>query len=238
VSYTSNKTSEDEVQHSATRSLRFLSPVKLSPQQPTSTVTFQNAIPSSASSQAKQIAEQQASDHSTFSRSRKPVLQSKVFSQESASGLQSASDFFRVREDSPAKPEYFESYLHDQREIQEQLEAGLLWQGKVRLHPRNRQRAFVVVGDLQVDVLVDGERQINRALDGDLVLLELLPVALWADLESQWGPQAKISSVNQLTGEVTLGIEHLKPRQEHYTNETAVETRVVDQKPGDKLSRS
>lgn len=47
------------------------------------------------------------------------------------------------------------------------------------MNPNNRKRAFVTVSDLKVDVMVDGFVQQNRALDGDVVVLQLLQPNLW-----------------------------------------------------------
>jgi hypothetical protein len=58
-------------------------------------------------------------------------------------------------------------------------EAGVLWRGVVRTNPKFRHRAYVSIKELNIDVLIESYRLMNRAIDGDTVLIELLPVHLW-----------------------------------------------------------
>lgn len=39
------------------------------------------------------------------------------------------------------------------------------------MNPKFRHRAYVSIGELNVDVLIESYRLINRALDGDTVLI-------------------------------------------------------------------
>lgn len=83
---------------------------------------------------------------------------------------------------------------------------GRLFEGVVRTSARLRQvRAYVTVPELNMDVLIEGYKNMNRAMDGDKVLVELAPVCQWLEL----GENAKKSA--------QLG---------EYTNETVVEKRV------------
>lgn len=83
------------------------------------------------------------------------------------------------------KKQFFEKYLDDQVEIEEKLAGGLLWKGVVRMNPRFRHRAYVSISELNIDVLIESYRLINRALDGDTVLLQLLPVHSWTEMSDQ-----------------------------------------------------
>lgn len=60
------------------------------------------------------------------------------------------------------------------------LRDGQLLAGYLRINSkRPRQEAYVPVAGLPRDVFVEGDADRNRALDGDLVAIELLPEATW-----------------------------------------------------------
>ena len=91
---------------------------------------------------------------------------------------------------------------------------GRLFEGVVRTSARLRQtRAYVSVPELNIDVLIEGYKNMNRAMDGDKVIVELAPVCQWLEL-------GESNKKNAQVGE--------------YTNETVIEKRVgVDYKvPG------
>lgn len=79
---------------------------------------------------------------------------------------------------------YFEKYVSDKDLIEEKLKKGLLWKGQLRT-PRFRHRAFVSINELDIDVLVEGQKLMNRAFDGDSVIIELLPVHSWIENTDQ-----------------------------------------------------
>ena len=118
------------------------------------------------------------------------------------------------------------------------MNLGQIWRGVIKINHRMKHRAFVQIKELDIDVMIEGQQCMNRAFDGDTVLIELLPIPQWVDINDQNGMHAKISSINQQTGEVTLGINHLRPNkaQLFYTNEDAIEKRIVDKT--DQLSMS
>jgi exoribonuclease R len=66
--------------------------------------------------------------------------------------------------------------------IDSKLQSGHLWKGVVRMNPKFRNRAYVSIPELDVDVLLENYRMMNRALDGDTVLIELLPVHSWIEM--------------------------------------------------------
>jgi hypothetical protein len=53
------------------------------------------------------------------------------------------------------------------------------------MNPKFRHRAYVSIPELNMDVLVESYRMMNRALDGDTVLIELLPVHSWIEMSDQ-----------------------------------------------------
>ncbi|KAI9013738.1 hypothetical protein CLU79DRAFT_871287 [Phycomyces nitens] len=65
----------------------------------------------------------------------------------------------------------------DPQEIQIQIKQGRLYSGTLRINKRNRQEAYVVVDGLDRDVMVYGQRERNRALEGDIVAIKLVDYA-------------------------------------------------------------
>ena len=41
------------------------------------------------------------------------------------------------------------------------------------------------MNDLKVDIMIEGQANMNRALDGDTVLVQLDPVKQWQELQSK-----------------------------------------------------
>ena len=60
-----------------------------------------------------------------------------------------------------------------QADVTKDLERGELFQGRIRFNPKFRNRAYVTVTGIKLDVLVEGQRNFNRSMDGDLVALRL-----------------------------------------------------------------
>ena len=91
-------------------------------------------------------------------------------------------------------------YLDNKEEIQQKIEKGIIFEGVVRMNPKFRHRAYVSIQELNVDVLVEGYKLMNRALDGDTVLIELLPVHQWIEMSDQNTLQAKVTTLCPNTG--------------------------------------
>lgn len=87
-----------------------------------------------------------------------------------------ASDFSpNNNNNSNARKSLFVPYL-PQSAIPEMLSDGLLVTGTLRVNHKNRSYAYVSTDLLDADVLIDGSKDRNRALEGDLVAVELLDV--------------------------------------------------------------
>lgn len=71
----------------------------------------------------------------------------------------------------PKKRINFEEYLQVEEEIKKGIADGRLFEGNLRVNPNNRNRAFVSIQGIKVDVMIDGLSSQNRALDGDTVLI-------------------------------------------------------------------
>ena len=99
--------------------------------------------------------------------------------------MENAEKFFiedpeEVREEKLTS--YFDAHVEDQQLIEKNLEKGLFFKGVVRTNPRFKQRAYVSIPELNMDVVVKGFRLMNRAMDGDTVLVELDPVQHWLEM--------------------------------------------------------
>ena len=63
--------------------------------------------------------------------------------------------------------------------INKGLEKGKYYQGTIRVSTGNYKRAFVSVDALCTDVMIDGLISQNCSLDGDTVIIEMLPAPRW-----------------------------------------------------------
>ena len=77
---------------------------------------------------------------------------------------------------------FFEKYNTDAANISKGLEKGIYYKGVVRMNPKFRHRAYVSIPELDVDVLVEGYKLMNRSMDGDSVLIEMMPVHSWIEM--------------------------------------------------------
>jgi len=64
-------------------------------------------------------------------------------------------------------------HLTNQEQITKGLEGGDYFKGIIRINPKFRHRAYVSVEGFPNDVLIDGDDNINRAMDGDEVVISL-----------------------------------------------------------------
>ncbi|KAI8582204.1 hypothetical protein K450DRAFT_227890 [Umbelopsis ramanniana AG] len=67
------------------------------------------------------------------------------------------------------------------REVLPLLESKALYKGSLRINRRNRQDAYVTCDDLEYDIYIHGAINRNRALEGDIVAVQLKDVEeVWA----------------------------------------------------------
>nr|XP_004662302.1 DIS3-like exonuclease 2 [Jaculus jaculus]XP_045003790.1 DIS3-like exonuclease 2 [Jaculus jaculus] len=72
----------------------------------------------------------------------------------------------------------FESYM-PKADVSEGLKRGTLIQGILRINPKKFHEAFIPSPDGDRDIFIDGVVARNRALNGDLVVVKLLPEDQW-----------------------------------------------------------
>lgn len=76
-------------------------------------------------------------------------------------------------------------FLYDEHlplhEVQAQIKGGSLYKGKLRSSPYNYLEATVTItrGGEEVNVIIQGRENINRAVNEDLVAIKLLPKSQW-----------------------------------------------------------
>eukprot|EP00953_Heterococcus_sp_UTEX-ZZ885_P041541 21189-Heterococcus_DN1.PRE.1 len=81
--------------------------------------------------------------------------------------------------DGKARKQYEEHITQEQAE--QGLSSGILLRGGLRINAKNYQAAYVTVEDgaMPCDVFIDTQWDRNRGLDGDIVVIELLPQEKW-----------------------------------------------------------
>lgn len=78
----------------------------------------------------------------------------------------------------PRRENYYEDYS-DRAAVSEALARGELHQGKLRVNPTSKYRAYLTVDGILVDIMIDNIKDRNRAMDGDLVAIQILPEHKW-----------------------------------------------------------
>lgn len=63
--------------------------------------------------------------------------------------------------------------LTNEGQIEKGLENGEYFKGIIRINPKFRHRAYVSLEGFPNDVLIEGDDNINRAMDGDEVIISL-----------------------------------------------------------------
>ncbi|XP_030044374.1 DIS3-like exonuclease 2 [Microcaecilia unicolor] len=85
----------------------------------------------------------------------------------------------------------FETYM-SKSDVSEGLKRGELIQGAVRINPKKFHEAFIRSPDGTRDIFIDGVVSRNRALNGDVVVVKLLPKEQWKVVkmaDSDRGPE-------------------------------------------------
>ena len=88
-------------------------------------------------------------------------------------------------------------------QIPEMVSSGLLVTGVLRVDRKNRSHAYVSTPALDADVFIEGSRDRNRALDGDVVAVELLDVD---DVWAQRKEKEERKRLRELDGSVQIDV--------------------------------
>ncbi|XP_021053746.1 DIS3-like exonuclease 2 isoform X1 [Mus pahari] len=113
------------------------------------------------------------------------------------------------------KKSIFETYM-SKEDVSEGLKRGTLIQGVLRINPKKFHEAFIPSPDGDRDIFIDGVVARNRALNGDLVVVKLLP-------EDQWKPRITLS----LPG--VLGLQAVKPESNDKETEATYEADIPEE---------
>ncbi|RVE61474.1 hypothetical protein OJAV_G00171020 [Oryzias javanicus] len=82
-----------------------------------------------------------------------------------------------------SKKQIFEPYM-TLEDVSHGLKRGELIQGQLRINPRKFHEAFIPSPDGTWDIFLDGVEARNRALNGDVVVVQLLPQEQWKVVKS------------------------------------------------------
>lgn len=82
------------------------------------------------------------------------------------------------------KKSIFETYM-SKEDVSEGLKKGTLIQGVLRINPKKFHEAFIPSPDGDRDIFIDGVVARNRALNGDLVVVKLLPEDQWKGVKPE-----------------------------------------------------
>uniref|UniRef100_A0A3P9N1Q2 DIS3-like exonuclease 2 n=1 Tax=Poecilia reticulata TaxID=8081 RepID=A0A3P9N1Q2_POERE len=95
-----------------------------------------------------------------------------------ATGVNSLGEKGKNKGDRRSKKQVFESYM-SLEEVSHGLKRGELYQGQLRINPKNYNEAFIPSPDDTRDIFLDGVVARNRALNGDIVVIQILPREQW-----------------------------------------------------------
>ncbi|XP_068945394.1 DIS3-like exonuclease 2 isoform X2 [Petaurus breviceps papuanus] len=82
------------------------------------------------------------------------------------------------------KRNIFEAYMSKEN-VSAGLKRGILIQGVLRINPKKYHEAFIPSPDGTRDIFIDGVVARNRALNGDVVAVELLPKDRWKVIKTE-----------------------------------------------------
>ncbi|XP_038718373.1 DIS3-like exonuclease 2 isoform X2 [Tripterygium wilfordii] len=95
-------------------------------------------------------------------------------------------------------PSFNESGVHAQSKIfashwsmaavNEALEKGDAFKALFRVNAHNRLEAYCKIEGVSVDVLINGNAAQNRAVEGDIVVMQVDPLSLWTKMKGSIGP--------------------------------------------------
>uniref|UniRef100_A0A8C8FV14 DIS3-like exonuclease 2 n=1 Tax=Oncorhynchus tshawytscha TaxID=74940 RepID=A0A8C8FV14_ONCTS len=103
-----------------------------------------------------------------------------------------------------SKKQVFEAYMTTE-DVSHGLKRGELIQGSIRINPKKYHEAFIAAPDGKRDIFLDGTAARNRALNGDVVVVQVLP-------QEQW----KVSSMEEDSAS-TEAEEQLAKRVENFS---------------------
>ncbi|XP_019963076.2 DIS3-like exonuclease 2 [Paralichthys olivaceus] len=118
-----------------------------------------------------------------MSRPKSPHGKDKKSQQSQASTTYTPADKSKNKGGKGSKKQVFDSYMTAE-EVSHGLKRGELIQGQLRINPKKYQEAFIPSPDDMRDIFLDGIVARNRALNGDIVVIQVLPREQWKVVRS------------------------------------------------------
>ncbi|XP_062260427.1 DIS3-like exonuclease 2 [Platichthys flesus] len=118
-----------------------------------------------------------------ISRPKSPYGKDKKTQQIRASTTNSPADKGKNKGGKGSRKQVFEPYMTAE-DVSHGLKRGELIQGQLRINPKKYQEAFIPSPDGLRDIFLDGIVARNRALNGDVVVLQVLPREQWKVVRS------------------------------------------------------
>jgi exoribonuclease R len=115
---------------------------------------------------------------------------------ESTSNATTATSSKKNSKGHGGRPAFYEDYHDDALIASDQELPSHLHQyfvGTIRVNPRKRIEAYLSSSELSVDIRIDTEKNRNRSLDGDLVVVQLLPQSEWLEFSEMMKSKLKMS---------------------------------------------
>ncbi|KAE8291272.1 DIS3-like exonuclease 2 [Larimichthys crocea] len=131
--------------------------------------------------------------HQEEEKSREAAF--KKAQQPRASNANSPADKSKNKGGRGSKKQVFESYMTFE-EVSHGLKRGELIQGQLRINPKKYHEAFIPSPDDTRDIFLDGIVARNRALNGDIVVVEILPREQWKVVKSDTDCEGASESEN------------------------------------------
>ncbi|XP_032386766.1 DIS3-like exonuclease 2 isoform X2 [Etheostoma spectabile] len=133
----------------------------------------------------KKLKKKNLPKHPEEEKSREGTSKSGFDSQMSpyASSANSPAEKSKNKGGRGSKKQVFESYMAFE-EVSHGLKRGELIQGQLRINPKKYHEAFVPSPDDIRDIFLDGIVARNRALNGDIVVVQILPREQWKVVRS------------------------------------------------------
>lgn len=88
--------------------------------------------------------------------------------------------------DADMKRNYFVPYWSTDT-VNEAMQKGEIFKASFRVNAHNRLEAYCTVDGMPIDVLINGVHAQNRAVEGDIVVIKLDTLALWARMKGSAG---------------------------------------------------
>ncbi|XP_041659449.1 DIS3-like exonuclease 2 [Cheilinus undulatus] len=146
-----------------------------------------------------------------MARPKSPHGRDKTLQQLRASSANSPADKNRSKGGRGSKKQVFEPYM-TLEEVSHGLKRGELIQGQIRINPKKYHEAFIPSPDDTRDIFLDGIVVRNRALNGDIVVVQILPREQWKVVRSDTDCEGASESESQRENTAKKRTAQLTPR--------------------------